>query len=76
MSKNVSAKYYQEIYYLSEDEKQKLAVYRKKYCRIKKTLDNSLSFLNKNVLAFIFRYYFAKESLKIRKIISKNSNFI
>ena len=76
MSKNVSAKYYQEIYYLSEDKKQKLVVNRKKYRRIKKTLDNSLSFLNKNFLAFIFRYYFAKESLKIRKIISKNSNFI
>ena len=36
MSKTASAKYYQEIYYLSEDEKQKLVVYRKKYCRIKK----------------------------------------
>ena len=36
MSKNASAKYYQEIYYLSEDEKQKLVVYRKKYCRIKR----------------------------------------
>ena len=76
MSKNVSAKYYQEIYYLSEDKKQKLVVNRKKYRRIKKTLDNSLSFLNKNFLAFIFRYYFAKESLKIRKTISKNNNFI
>ena len=57
---------------LTEDEKQKLAEYRKKWKKIaewEKTPSNFLSFLSKRFVTFIYNYYSEKESLKIRRKI-------